>query len=166
MDEISSYAVGFREKCQVSFAMLMQENRNTGDIDRIKADMAEPTVNDLKDTGNPNNDCDICIAIYSPVNQKVKNYRGYKIIVDNAPEGAFEGLRDRYRAGIILKNRYGVSAKLASLNFFGEIGLFKELPRSNQITDYSPYLNLQDSGIRDNRVTQKESSGHNIKFKF
>lgn len=34
MDLISSYCVSLREKCQVSFVILQQENRNSADMDR------------------------------------------------------------------------------------------------------------------------------------
>lgn len=49
IDEISSYAVSFREKCLCSFCILMQENRNSADIDRRKADLTECSSEDIKD---------------------------------------------------------------------------------------------------------------------
>lgn len=175
MDEISAYAVSLREKCQVSFTIIMQENRNTGDMDRIKGDMAEPTANDLKNTGDPYNDCNICIALYSPVLQKIKNYRGYKIIVDNAPDGSFDGMRDNYRAAILLKNRFGSASKAVSLNFFGEIGLFRELPKSHMITDYTPYVTLTTTAAQNvGELVEKDKiessngllSSKNVEFNF
>ena len=49
IDTISAYAVTFREKYQVSFYMLMQENRNSADMDRRKAELTECTAEDIKD---------------------------------------------------------------------------------------------------------------------
>ena len=49
MDLISSYCVSIREKCQVSFIILQQENRNSSDMDRRKANLTECSSEDLKD---------------------------------------------------------------------------------------------------------------------
>ena len=29
-------------------------------------DLAEPTLDDVKDSGNAGNDCNICVAVYNP----------------------------------------------------------------------------------------------------
>ena len=170
IDEISSYAVGFREKCRVSFFMLMQENRNSSDMDRRKADLSEPSAEDIKDSGNPYNDCDVCIAIYNPLKHKLKSYRGYQIIVETQDLYAFQGLRDRFRSAILIKNRYGINDKVIGLNFFGEIGLFRELPRSNEITNYSPYLTLSnvniDEKVKDDSPEQCSGQTTPISFSF
>lgn len=129
IDDLSTYAVSFRERCYCSFCVLMQENRNSADMDRRKADMTESSAEDIKDSGNPYNDCEVCIAIYNPLKHKLKNHRGYPIIVENNQPNAFIGLRDRYRSAILIKNRFGESDRLVALNFFGEIGYFKELPK-------------------------------------
>ena len=146
----------------------MQENRNSSDMDRRKADLSEPSAEDIKDSGNPYNDCDICIAIYNPLKHKIKNYRGYQIIADN-PSAAFQGIRDRFRSAILIKNRYGINDKMVGLNFFGEIGLFKELPKGNDILDYSKYLTLsnsEDINFIDEVKVQKEQSQNNISYKM
>lgn len=49
IDMISQYAVRLRERCQVSFYVLQQENRNSSDMDRRKADLTECSSEDLKD---------------------------------------------------------------------------------------------------------------------
>lgn len=49
IDLISQYAVNLRERCQVSFFMLQQENRNSANMDRRKMDMTECSSEDLKD---------------------------------------------------------------------------------------------------------------------
>ena len=133
IDLISQYAVTLRERCQVSFFMLQQENRNSSNIDRRKLDMTECSSEDLKDTGNTFNDCEVCIGVYYPLKHKLKSHRGYPIIADPASE--FKGLRDRYRSLCLIKNRLGVSDRLIPVNFFGEIGYYKSLPKAETITD-------------------------------
>lgn len=49
IDAISAYAVRFRERCSVSFIIIQQQNRNSSDMDRRKADLLECSEEDLKD---------------------------------------------------------------------------------------------------------------------
>lgn len=166
MDELSSYAVTFREKCRVSFSIVMQENRNSDDFQRNKDGMGMPNESDIKDSGNMYNDSDVCIALYSPVKQQVKTFKGYKIIIENAQDGSFAGLRDRARFGILLKNRYGEGDKMIPMNFFGEIGLFKELPKANTITDYSSYMFLHKEDAENNSEVNSQPQNEHIEFHF
>lgn len=133
IDTISQYAVGLRERCQVSFFMLQQENRNSSNMDRRKMDMTECSSEDLKDTGNTYNDCEICIGVYHPLKHKLKTHRGYPIICDSSAD--FKGLRDRYRSLCLIKNRLGVSDRLIPVNFIGEIGYYRNLPKPEEISD-------------------------------
>ena len=112
-------------------------------MDRRKAELYEPSRQDLKDTECPYNDSDCCMALFNPVKIKLRTTRGYQII--NDPPATFGGLRDRYRGLCLIKNRDGDPDKYIPLNFFGEIGLFKELPKADQIIDYTPYMSLNPS---------------------
>ncbi len=56
IDLVSTYCVRFRELCGVSIDAIMQENRNAGNVDRMKMNATEPTLDDAKDSGNPIND--------------------------------------------------------------------------------------------------------------
>lgn len=42
----------------------------------------------------------------------------------------------RFRGLKILKNSYGTDNVRIGLGFLGEISMFREVPKSNQITDY------------------------------
>lgn len=141
IDAISAYAVSLKERCDVSFLFLQQENRNSANMDRRKADLTESSSEDLKDTGNTFNDAEVCIGVYYPLKHKLKTCHGYPIII-NDPNNPFEGLRDRYRGLCLIKNRDGESEKYISTSFFGEIGMFKELPKPDTISDYIPYTYL------------------------
>jgi energy-coupling factor transporter ATP-binding protein EcfA2 len=143
IDLISSYCVSLRERCRVSFVVLQQENRNTANMDRIKADMSEGSLDCLKDSGNTGNDCEVCIQVYNPLKFKLKTHVGYPIILeDNGDQNSFLGLRDRYRALVINKNRYGVSDRIIPVNFFGELGIVMTLPSPKTVTDWRPYISL------------------------
>ena len=98
--------------------------------------------------------CEICIGIYNPLKHKIKNHRGYPIIIEANQTGAFIGLRDRYRAAILIKNRLGESDRVIPLNFFGELGYFIEFPKADTITDWKQYCYLKDNKRHKNK--QKE----------
>lgn len=155
MDLISSYCVTLREKCQTSFVILQQENRNSSDMDRRKANLTECSPEDLKDTGNTYNDCEVCIGVYYPLKFKVKSHGNYPIIIEDDKQqgsGGFIGLRDRYRGLCLIKNRHGVNDKMIPSNFFGELGIFKELPNGKTVNDYSPFLSL----TQPQRIEEKD----------
>lgn len=109
----------------------MQENRNAGSMDRRKADLSESTAEDIKDSGNCYNDCNICLAIYYPLKYQLNTYRGYNVTGDN-------GLGAAIRSIILLKHRFGGANKVFPLGFQGSIGKFIELPPPDQI-DYNDY---------------------------
>lgn len=56
IDLISAYSVTLRERCEVSFYILQQENRNSASSEKIKADMTDCSLDGLKDSGNTGND--------------------------------------------------------------------------------------------------------------
>lgn len=135
MDLISTYCVRFRELCGTSFDIVMQENRLSTTMDRRKAGMEEPTVDDIQASGEEVQASDVCIALFSPFKTQLKTYRGYKITDD---EGGY-GLQDICRSVIILKNRYGISNRVIMTAFKGSIGKFIPLPSPNDI-NYDDYL--------------------------
>jgi hypothetical protein len=47
-----------------------------------------------------------------------------------------------------LKNRYGQADLNLGTSFFGEIGMFREMPKAKEIGDYEPYLELKSPQIK------------------
>ena len=163
MDLISTYCVRFRELCQTSFDIIMQENRNSTTMERRKAGMEEPTVDEIQQSAEPLQAADICIALFSPFRTQLKSYRNYRIVDnDDGP-----GLQDVARSILLLKHRYGVSNRIVMTAFRGSIGAFYPLPRPEQV-DYNEYLSWReiepkDENKKDEVVTQ---SGNSTKFAF
>ena len=113
--------------------------------------MTECSPDGLKDSGGPYNDCEVCIGVYYPLKFKLKSYQGYPVIIeDTGQQNPFLGLRVRIRVLCLLKNRQGISDRVIPVNFFGELGIFRQLPSSKQITDWRPYLNLNNLNISQN----------------
>lgn len=132
MDMASAYLVTLRNKCGISPLVLMQTNRNASQVERRKNNWSEPELSDIKETSNVSEDSDVVLALYDPYREKVNNYRGYKI---NLLQHSFRGI-------IVLKNRYGDNGLSIGASFFGRSGIFKELPKAEEIDDYTPYKHL------------------------
>ncbi len=146
IDECSKRCVWFRETCGISFDIIMQENRNAGSMDRRKADLSESTAEDIKDSGNCYNDCNICLAIYYPLKYQLSTYRGYNVSGEN-------GLGSAIRSIILLKHRFGNANKVFPLGFQGSIGKFTELPPPDQI-DYFVYQSWKKDDEFDTNKTK------------
>lgn len=84
-------------------------------MDRRKADMSEPGLNDVRDSSGPVQDSDVTLQIYYPAREKITTYRDYKILGEN-------GLKDRFRSIVCSKNRYGIANQVIGCAFYGEVG--------------------------------------------
>lgn len=136
IDTTSSELIYFRNKCSYSALMLQQLNRTASSMDRRKAELQETELQDLKDSGGPSEAADVVLSLFFPHREKMVTYRGFKIA---------KGFREAFRSIVVLKNRYGECDSIVPLNFFGSIGLFKELDEPSQyemLTDYSPHIYL------------------------
>lgn len=63
---------------------------------------------------------------------------------------------------IRLKNRYGDSDVNLGLSFHGEVGLFRELPKPDEISDYEPYINL----LTQDKKEEEDEEINNEYFKL
>ena len=132
MDLISSYSVQFRNKCKiVSPIHVMQFNRDAGNAERLKQALQEPNSGDFKDSGAMYEDSQVVFALHSPIKFKLTSYRKYNIKI----------LQQNYMACILLKSRFGTSDIAVSMGYYGNCSFFKELPKAEEITDYSIYMN-------------------------
>lgn len=131
MDLISSYLVTFRNRCKISPLVIMQANRESSSMDRRKEGLNNLTINDMKDSGAPAQDSEIILSIFNPYREKLATYKGYDI----------KQLESNFRVITVLKNRYGESDVEDCCAFYGRSGLFYELPRPDDIYDYSKYQN-------------------------
>lgn len=74
---------------------------------------------------------------------KIKQKDGFPIIADD-PLTGFKGLRGRIRFLQICKNRLGEPDRSIPVNFFGEIGLFREFDKKpDEIADWTKYTQLK-----------------------
>ena len=83
-------------------------------------------------SGGPEEACDVMIAIYDPLRDHISTHRGYDT----------SQLQKKYRSIILLKSRYGEGDVAVGAVFHGKVGLWQELPKAKEITDYTRYLNF------------------------
>jgi len=125
IDKLSEYLVLLRNKLGITPVVIQQLNRSMSSTDRFRLERVEPQLSDFKDSGNTIQDSDIVMALHSPHRYEMNTHRKYDITK----------LKDRFRQLGILKNRDGESDKNLGMLFVGECGLFKELPRVEEVTD-------------------------------
>lgn len=149
IDLTVDYAIYFRNKCNLSTVFIQQLNRGAKSMDRKTNGYELIQLDDFKDTSGTTDGSDVVMAIYYPYREKIARCEGYPI--QNV-------LKKRFRLLQVLKNRYGVADTNKGCVFFGEIGLFKEIPRPDEIGDYEPYLLL------DSYKTNSDKNNDIFKF--
>lgn len=132
IDEACDYLIAFRNKCNFTINIVQQFNRNYKSMDRRQSDNYLPSLEDLSDSSGPAQSAETVIAIYHPFREKRAKCEGYDI----------RQLRDRARSCIVLKNRFGMADKMTMNSFFGEVGIWRELPAPDKINDYEPFIKL------------------------
>ena len=133
IDEVSKYLLTLRNIAGISPVVIQQANREQGNIERRKAGVSNFNINDTKDSGGPVQDAEIVISIYNPNRDRLNSYRGYDI----------SQLADKFRIISVLKSRYGDSDVEIGINYFGWVNYWKEIPKPDDIYDYTKYQNPQ-----------------------
>lgn len=166
VDTASAYMVTLKNKLNMSWFMLMQQNRESSSMDRRKADLSEPGLNDIKQTGNVGQDSDVVLQLFYPFREKLATYRGYRILGE-------QGLTRWHRSIIISKNRYGVADQVINTWFAGSVGWWTELPKPDEIIDYTQFQTEQGNipckirnEQKDSFVPQRAEDRKTITFSF
>lgn len=132
IDKASEYYCWARDYLGYSPIMINQFNRTSyQDIQFSKKEGGDPdpTVEYWKDSGNVIEDCDVAISLFNPYKYSLEEYMGYNVteFTDSLGNNKFRGLK-------IIKNSYGTDNLRIGLGFLGEVGLFKELTKKDNIT--------------------------------
>lgn len=159
IDQASNYLISFRNRCAFSILALIQLNRGSSSMDRRNNNMQEIQLDDLKDSGGPSEDAEVVIAIFNPFREKMQSHADYNIAI----------LRDKFRAIQVLKNRFGEADKSIAVNFFGSIGLWRELPKAEvlgrlQQPEYAPYLWLIPPVVEKQDPAKTGMTGFTYRF--
>jgi len=140
IDKMSEYLGISRDFYGFSPVVVSQFNRSLSDSQRARNKELTPDPDDFKDTGNLYEDCDIALALFNPYKFKVFNHMDYdikRLINSNG--------YNRFRSITALKNSWGIDDFRIGYAFLGEIGLFRELPKAEEMTD-KMYSDLRNVG--------------------
>lgn len=134
IDLTTDYFIYFRNKCSMTGVFIQQLNRNAKSMERKTNGYELIQLDDFKDTSGTLDASEVVIALFYPYREKIARCEGYPI--QNV-------LKKRFRLVQILKNRYGIADASKGTSFFGEIGMYREIPKPDEIGDYEPYLSLK-----------------------
>jgi hypothetical protein len=149
IDEEANVAIYYRNKCQNTFILVQQINRNSKSMDRRLNNFQLLQHDDLSDSSGTGQASEIIIGLFNAHREKLGKLDGYN----------FKNLGDRARIWQCMKNRFGQSDKNVAMAFYGEIGYFRELPDPEDIDDYEKLINLKTS-------SPKEEKKEEIKIDF
>jgi hypothetical protein len=132
IDKMSEYCSWSRDFLGYSPIVISQFNRTSYQdvqFSRKEGNDPDPTVEYWKDSGNIIEDCDVAISLFNPYKYSLEEYMGYQVndFTDSGGSNKFRGLK-------IIKNSYGTDNLRIGLGFLGEVSLFKELTKAQDIT--------------------------------
>lgn len=146
IDEVADYMIYFRNKCNITGIFVQQLNRGVSSVDRKTQGFELVGLEDFKDSSGTTDASEVVIALYSPYREKIARCEGYPIQ---------HVLKSRFVLIEVIKNRYGIAGVNIGTVFHGEINRFRELPKPEEIGDYSVYLDLKQQKIK--KADEKET---------
>lgn len=132
IDKLCDYLVYLRNVARITPILIQQINRDSQSMDRRKGGYNMIQQSDLADSSSPAQSAEVVLALFHPFREQLTTCCGYDITK----------LFDKIRITQCIKNRYGESDKAIGTSFFGSVGVFKELPRPDEISDYSEYQDI------------------------
>lgn len=140
IDKMSDELRYARDFYGYSPVVVQQLNRDISNPIRLKAGDVEPQLEDFKDSSQTQDDADVVMALFDPMRYKVADPSGYSLSKLKDEHGA-----NHFRSLRLIKNSFGEDDIRIGLGFFGQVGIFKELPKKQIITedDYASVLTKQ-----------------------
>lgn len=138
IDKMSDELSHARDLYGYTIVAINQFNRDIANPMRIKNGDVEPNLEDFKESGQTQDDAEIILALFDPMRYRVEDVSGYDLDKLRGEDGAkyFRSLR-------LIKNSFNSDDLRVGLGFFGQIGMFKELPKKKDITDQD-YENIKN----------------------
>lgn len=146
IDQTVKSFIHYRNLANITGILVQQLNRNFKAVDRKLNGMEMIQLNDFSDSSSPVQGAELVLAIYDPYREKQGMCKGYDIKL----------LKDRARIIQVLKHRFGRSNFIVGAAFFGEIGIWKEMPKPDQIGDYGRFIHLNGKRLDYNNKEDNE----------
>jgi hypothetical protein len=131
VDYTCSLMQGFRDLEGASPFWIAQVGRSISNPIRLKDTEAELTLDDVKESGDMGDACDIALSLFDPVKYKQSSKTGYNPMdfLDKETGAKY------FRSVQICKSSYGEDDLRIPLAFNGFCGQFKELPRKETVNE-------------------------------
>jgi hypothetical protein len=131
VDVTCEYMQGFRDLEGASPLWIAQVGRSISNPMRLKDTEAELTLDDVKESGDMGDACDLALSLFDPLKYKQMSRTGYnpvEFLDKNTGAKHFRSIQ-------ICKSSYGEDDLRIPLAFNGFCGQFKELPRKDSLGD-------------------------------
>jgi hypothetical protein len=140
VDNLCELMQGFRDLEGASPLWIAQVGRAISNPMRLKDTEAELTLDDVKESGDMGDACDVALSLFDPVKYKQSSRTGYNPMdfLDKTSGAKY------FRSVMICKSSYGEDDLRIPLAFNGFCGQFKELPRKDSLND-TELFNLVES---------------------
>ena len=131
IDKLVTYAQGFRDLEFAAPIWISQVNRAISAATRDKDREAELVLDDVKESGDIVDACDLAISLFDPLKHGQSSKTGYKPadFVDMTTGANY------FRSAQILKSSYGMDSVRIPLAFNGFCGQFTELPKKTSLSE-------------------------------
>lgn len=131
VDLTCEFMQGFRDLEGASPLWIAQVGRSISNPIRLKDSEAELTLDDVKESGDMGDACDIALSLFDPVKYKQTSRTGYNPLdFQDKTNGA-----KYFRSIQICKSSYGEDDLRIPLAFNGFCGQFAELPKRDSLND-------------------------------
>jgi hypothetical protein len=133
IDKLLEYQVQLRNLCGFTFIDIIHLNRNLANVDRMRysGDRLFPSSEDIKDTGNISEECNIMLTMMNPTDERYKLKNHFGVPVDSYPN---------YRSLHLVESRDTPSPLHMRLEGLEGVGAFKVLElEENLLSEYQIY---------------------------
>lgn len=139
VDKMDEYLLTLRDKWGCMCVAVSQFNRESHALGRRTGDLnLAPQESDFRDSSRPYDSCDVAIGMINPYKYQDYGHLGYDIHKFTSP---FTGA-NRFRSLYILKNSFGADNLAFGNLFYGENGLYKELPKPMEHAELQVYYDI------------------------
>ena len=137
IDKLVEFAQGFRDLEGAAPIWIAKVNRTISGVTRMKDSEQELMLEDVKESGDIADACDVAFSIFDPIKYNQSSKTGYTPVdfVDKTNGNNY------FRSAQVLKSSYGADSVRFPLAFNGFCGQMKELPQRKDLRD-DQYTNL------------------------
>ncbi len=139
IEKQDEYNMTLRDRWGCMMVWVSQFNRGSHQLGRRTGDLdLAPQEDDFRDSSRPYDTADVVIGMLNPYKYQDYQHLGYDIHAFTSP---FSGA-NMFRALYVLKNSFGADNIAFGNLFYGENGMYKELPKPAETNELQKFYNI------------------------